>query len=140
MNDSLNTSSTAALELSLRKRTENLDRMRDEVFDLAIIGGGVTGAGVPRDAASRATPAPVTPPPMMARSNTSSRIRSRFSVRLRSDNSSAAVELVLRLSFIGWRDHSIRPVKKSNRTIRVNPFKSASSAVLLYERTEIDQG
>ena len=31
MNDSLNTRSTAALELSLRKRTENLDRMRDAV-------------------------------------------------------------------------------------------------------------
>ena len=53
MNETLNTSSTAARELSLRKRAANLDRMRTEVFDLAVIGGGITGAGVALDAASR---------------------------------------------------------------------------------------
>jgi glycerol-3-phosphate dehydrogenase len=53
MNERLNTRSTAALELSLRSRAENLDRMRNEVFDLAVIGGGITGAGVALDAASR---------------------------------------------------------------------------------------
>jgi glycerol-3-phosphate dehydrogenase len=53
MNEMLNTRSTAALELSLRTRSENLDRMRNEVFDLAVIGGGITGAGVALDAASR---------------------------------------------------------------------------------------
>ena len=53
MNERLNTRSTAALELSLRKRASNLDRMRSQVFDLAVIGGGITGAGVALDAASR---------------------------------------------------------------------------------------
>lgn len=53
MNDSINTRSTAALELSMRKRASNLDRMRTEVFDLAVIGGGITGAGVALDAAAR---------------------------------------------------------------------------------------
>ena len=40
-------------ELSLRTRAANLDRMRGEVFDVAVIGGGITGAGVALDAASR---------------------------------------------------------------------------------------
>jgi glycerol-3-phosphate dehydrogenase len=40
-------------ELSLRTRSANLDRMRSEVFDVAVIGGGITGAGVALDAASR---------------------------------------------------------------------------------------
>src|SRR6185503_7411409 len=40
-------------ELSLRTRSANLDRMRGEVFDVAVIGGGITGAGVALDAASR---------------------------------------------------------------------------------------
>ena len=53
MNERVNTRSTAALEFSLRKRAANLDRMRNEEFDLAVIGGGVTGAGVALDAASR---------------------------------------------------------------------------------------
>src|SRR5687767_9369609 len=53
MNERLNTGSAAALELSLRTRAANLDRMRNEVFDLAIIGGGITGAGIALDAASR---------------------------------------------------------------------------------------
>ncbi|MFY9558350.1 MAG: glycerol-3-phosphate dehydrogenase/oxidase [Blastocatellia bacterium] len=34
-------------------RASNLDRMRREVFDLAVIGGGITGAGIALDAASR---------------------------------------------------------------------------------------
>jgi glycerol-3-phosphate dehydrogenase len=34
-------------------RKSNLERMAVEVFDLVIIGGGITGAGVARDAASR---------------------------------------------------------------------------------------
>src|SRR5437762_9539426 len=42
-----------AIELSTRTRAENLERMRTEVFDLAVIGGGITGAGVALDAASR---------------------------------------------------------------------------------------
>jgi glycerol-3-phosphate dehydrogenase len=40
-------------ELSLRTRAANLERMRGEVFDVAVIGGGITGAGVALDAASR---------------------------------------------------------------------------------------
>ena len=40
-------------ELSLRNRSANLDRMSGEVFDVAVIGGGITGAGVALDAASR---------------------------------------------------------------------------------------
>jgi glycerol-3-phosphate dehydrogenase len=42
-----------APELSLRSRAANLERMRCELFDVAVIGGGVTGAGVALDAASR---------------------------------------------------------------------------------------
>ncbi len=37
----------------MRSRAANLDRMRHQVFDLAVIGGGITGAGVALDAASR---------------------------------------------------------------------------------------
>ena len=44
---------TPANELSARTRSTNLERMRREVFDLAVIGGGITGAGVALDAASR---------------------------------------------------------------------------------------
>jgi glycerol-3-phosphate dehydrogenase len=40
-------------ELSLRARAANLDRIERETFDLAVIGGGVTGAGIALDAASR---------------------------------------------------------------------------------------
>jgi glycerol-3-phosphate dehydrogenase len=40
-------------ELSLRTRAANLTRMQREVFDIAVIGGGITGAGVALDAASR---------------------------------------------------------------------------------------
>jgi glycerol-3-phosphate dehydrogenase len=52
MNKTPDTKPTA-LELSARTRAANLERMRSEVFDLAVIGGGVTGAGVALDAASR---------------------------------------------------------------------------------------
>src|SRR5689334_19590062 len=40
-------------ELSLRTRAANLERMRRETFDLAVIGGGATGAGIALDAATR---------------------------------------------------------------------------------------
>lgn len=40
-------------EFSLRTRAANLRRMEREVFDVAVIGGGITGAGVALDAASR---------------------------------------------------------------------------------------
>lgn len=35
------------------ERAQNIQTMQDEVFDLCIIGGGINGAGVARDAASR---------------------------------------------------------------------------------------
>lgn len=35
------------------ERDSNIQRMQDEVFDLCIIGGGINGAGVARDATSR---------------------------------------------------------------------------------------
>lgn len=41
------------MNLSPEARARNLQSMRDEEFDLAVIGGGITGAGVARDAASR---------------------------------------------------------------------------------------
>jgi len=40
-------------ELSLRTRATNLARMQSEIFDIAVIGGGITGAGVALDAATR---------------------------------------------------------------------------------------
>ncbi len=42
-----------AAALSPTQRTEALARMRHEVFDIVVIGGGVTGAGVALDAATR---------------------------------------------------------------------------------------
>lgn len=39
--------------MSLRTRLQNIGRMRRELFDIAIIGGGITGAGIALDAASR---------------------------------------------------------------------------------------
>lgn len=41
------------MEFSHRTRHENLQKLRNEKFDLVIIGGGISGAGVARDAASR---------------------------------------------------------------------------------------
>jgi glycerol-3-phosphate dehydrogenase len=39
--------------LSREQRARDLDRMRDEVFDLVVVGGGVTGTGIALDAATR---------------------------------------------------------------------------------------
>lgn len=41
------------MPLAASLRDKNLQNMREQGFDLAIIGGGITGAGVARDAASR---------------------------------------------------------------------------------------
>jgi glycerol-3-phosphate dehydrogenase len=41
------------LEFSYKTRQKAIDRFRSEVFDLLIIGGGITGASVARDAQSR---------------------------------------------------------------------------------------
>jgi glycerol-3-phosphate dehydrogenase len=38
---------------SVRTRAGYLDRLEQETFDLAVVGGGVTGAGIARDAAMR---------------------------------------------------------------------------------------
>jgi glycerol-3-phosphate dehydrogenase len=43
----------AAGRLSPARRTRDLDRLRDERFDVLVIGGGVTGVGAALDAASR---------------------------------------------------------------------------------------
>src|SRR5213592_2082699 len=40
-------------EFSHRTREHNLARMRAELFDLLVIGGGITGAGIAREAALR---------------------------------------------------------------------------------------
>lgn len=40
-------------EFSYRTRHKNLERLADETFDLLIIGGGITGAGIARDATLR---------------------------------------------------------------------------------------
>jgi alkyl hydroperoxide reductase subunit AhpF len=40
-------------ELSQRTRAANRERMRRETFDIVVIGGGATGAGVALDAAAR---------------------------------------------------------------------------------------
>ncbi|MFZ3231767.1 MAG: glycerol-3-phosphate dehydrogenase/oxidase [Pseudobdellovibrio sp.] len=40
-------------DFSFQTRAENLKKLKTEKFDLVIIGGGITGAGVARDAASR---------------------------------------------------------------------------------------
>ena len=41
------------LHLSVHDRPHMIEKMKTELFDLVIIGGGITGAGVARDAASR---------------------------------------------------------------------------------------
>ncbi|MCC6277314.1 MAG: FAD-dependent oxidoreductase, partial [Oligoflexia bacterium] len=41
------------LEFSHRTRRQNIESMDKQIFDLCIIGGGITGSGVARDAASR---------------------------------------------------------------------------------------
>lgn len=40
-------------EFSFRSREANLRRLKEETFDFLIVGGGITGAGVARDAARR---------------------------------------------------------------------------------------
>ncbi|HEY5606089.1 MAG TPA: glycerol-3-phosphate dehydrogenase/oxidase [Thermoplasmata archaeon] len=40
-------------EFSFRTRAENLDRIAREALDVLVVGGGIVGAGVARDAASR---------------------------------------------------------------------------------------
>lgn len=40
-------------EFSYKTRLENIERLQKEEFDLVIIGGGINGAGVARDASSR---------------------------------------------------------------------------------------
>src|SRR5262244_2785485 len=46
-------SATNPPELSMLTRRANLDRMSREEFDIVVIGGGITGAGVALDAALR---------------------------------------------------------------------------------------
>ncbi len=41
------------MSLSVTQRPELIQRLRTEVFDLLIVGGGITGAGIARDAALR---------------------------------------------------------------------------------------
>lgn len=41
------------LEFSPRIRSENLERLAQEEFDLVVVGGGITGTGIARDAALR---------------------------------------------------------------------------------------
>ena len=45
--------SSLVQEFSARTRKENLERMRGQSFDLIVIGGGVTGAAIARDAVTR---------------------------------------------------------------------------------------
>jgi glycerol-3-phosphate dehydrogenase len=40
-------------EFSSRTRKENIEHIRDQAFDLIVIGGGITGAGIARDAVMR---------------------------------------------------------------------------------------
>ena len=40
-------------DFSFKTRTDNIERLKNEKFDLLIIGGGITGAGAARDAALR---------------------------------------------------------------------------------------
>src|SRR5574337_594046 len=41
------------IEFSARTRLANLQRLGQELFDILIVGGGITGAGIVRDAALR---------------------------------------------------------------------------------------
>src|SRR6185436_6392130 len=53
MNDRTTIEPTPAPELSCRARAMNLDRMARETYDVAVVGGGITGAGIALDAATR---------------------------------------------------------------------------------------
>jgi glycerol-3-phosphate dehydrogenase len=46
-------SESTQTDFSFRSREQNLRRLKEETFDFLIIGGGITGAGVARDAARR---------------------------------------------------------------------------------------
>src|SRR5689334_4805707 len=43
----------SAREFSFRSREESLKRFQEQIYDVLVIGGGITGAAVARDAASR---------------------------------------------------------------------------------------
>jgi len=43
----------AAAEFSYRTRRQNIARLKEETFDVLVIGGGITGVGIARDAALR---------------------------------------------------------------------------------------
>ena len=47
-------------DFSFRTRAKNLERLADDQFDVLVIGGGITGAGVARDAALRGLPGGLT--------------------------------------------------------------------------------
>ncbi|HEX8089041.1 MAG TPA: FAD-dependent oxidoreductase, partial [Blastocatellia bacterium] len=53
MGEGSKTESGGAGDLSMRTRADNVERIGREAFDLAVIGGGITGAGIALDAASR---------------------------------------------------------------------------------------
>ena len=53
MDERIKTEAEGAREFSMRTRTANLYRMQSKKFDLAVVGGGITGAGVALDAVSR---------------------------------------------------------------------------------------
>jgi glycerol-3-phosphate dehydrogenase len=53
MPDDITAVNDAPSQLSIRTRAANLERMGHHVFDIAVIGGGITGAGVALDAVSR---------------------------------------------------------------------------------------
>src|SRR5215510_6648852 len=40
-------------EFSWRTRRESINKLADQIFDLLVIGGGITGAGIALDAAAR---------------------------------------------------------------------------------------
>ncbi len=48
-----NLSTGGSAQFSFRSRSEAIRRFQDEIFDLLVIGGGITGAAVARDAVSR---------------------------------------------------------------------------------------
>ncbi|HEX5732591.1 MAG TPA: glycerol-3-phosphate dehydrogenase [Blastocatellia bacterium] len=48
-----NLTPAAAPRMSTLKRNEHINRLQSETFDLAVVGGGITGAGIALDARSR---------------------------------------------------------------------------------------